>query len=212
MRRIPSAKPSGAWIKPVAAKQAYETEQIKQFFHSPEARADMDKVVAATEAQRAPLAAKPSPPPWCRCATPLDSSGARPAEPGRSLKPYHAVNSRLVFKTNAKARRTPSDAGQGWRNSPKLSPVSGWLSQTRRFLCVLCACVYPLLYLPGSGQAKPSRTGNSLRSRDGSPGPSKDAASGNQRAEISRAAPCRSARILKSLHLNLPAIGSTLSA
>jgi len=40
----------------VAAKQAYETVQIKQFFHSPEARADMAKVVETTEAQRAPLA------------------------------------------------------------------------------------------------------------------------------------------------------------
>ncbi len=41
----------------VAAKQAYETKQIKQVFHSKEARADMDKAVADTEAERAPLAA-----------------------------------------------------------------------------------------------------------------------------------------------------------
>ena len=41
----------------VAAKQAYETKQIKQVFHSKEARADMDKAVAQTEAERAPLVA-----------------------------------------------------------------------------------------------------------------------------------------------------------
>ncbi|MEI8288928.1 MAG: SGNH/GDSL hydrolase family protein [Verrucomicrobiota bacterium] len=41
----------------VAAKQAYETRQIKQVFHSKEAKADMDKAVADTEAERAPLAA-----------------------------------------------------------------------------------------------------------------------------------------------------------
>ncbi|MEI7807194.1 MAG: SGNH/GDSL hydrolase family protein [Verrucomicrobiota bacterium] len=41
----------------VAAKQAYETKQIKQVFHSKEAKADMDKAVADTEAERAPLAA-----------------------------------------------------------------------------------------------------------------------------------------------------------
>ena len=40
----------------VAAKQAYETQQIKKAFHSKEAKADMDKVVADTEATRAPLA------------------------------------------------------------------------------------------------------------------------------------------------------------
>lgn len=40
----------------VAAKQAYETKQIKQSFHSKEAKADMAAVVAATEAERAPLA------------------------------------------------------------------------------------------------------------------------------------------------------------
>lgn len=41
----------------VAAKQAYETKQIKSVFHSKEARADMAAVVASTEAERAPLAA-----------------------------------------------------------------------------------------------------------------------------------------------------------
>ena len=40
----------------VAAKQAYETTQIKKDFHSKEARTDMDKIVARTEAERAPLA------------------------------------------------------------------------------------------------------------------------------------------------------------
>jgi len=40
----------------VAAKQAYETKQIKQVFHSKEGRADMAKTVEATEAVRAPLA------------------------------------------------------------------------------------------------------------------------------------------------------------
>ena len=41
----------------VAAKQAYETKQIKQVFHSKEAKANMDKAVADTEAERSPLAA-----------------------------------------------------------------------------------------------------------------------------------------------------------
>jgi lysophospholipase L1-like esterase len=40
----------------VAAKQAYETTQIKKMFHSKEAKADMDKAVETTEAERAPLA------------------------------------------------------------------------------------------------------------------------------------------------------------
>jgi lysophospholipase L1-like esterase len=40
----------------VAAKQAYETRQIKNAFHSPEAKADMVATVARTEAERAPLA------------------------------------------------------------------------------------------------------------------------------------------------------------
>ncbi len=41
----------------VAAKQAYETKQIKQSFRSAEARADMEAVVAQTEKEREPLAA-----------------------------------------------------------------------------------------------------------------------------------------------------------
>ncbi len=41
----------------IAAKQAYETQQIKQAFHSKEAQQDFDKVVKETEAVRAPLAA-----------------------------------------------------------------------------------------------------------------------------------------------------------
>ncbi len=41
----------------VAAKQAYETKQIKQVFHSKKAKANMDKAVADTEAERSPLAA-----------------------------------------------------------------------------------------------------------------------------------------------------------
>jgi hypothetical protein len=40
----------------VAAKQAYETHQIKKVFHSQEAQADMDKAVETSEAERAPLA------------------------------------------------------------------------------------------------------------------------------------------------------------
>ncbi len=39
----------------VAAKQAFETVQIKKRFHSREARAEMDVVVAETEAERTPL-------------------------------------------------------------------------------------------------------------------------------------------------------------
>jgi lysophospholipase L1-like esterase len=39
----------------VAAKQAFETKQIKQVFHSKEAKADMAKAVETTEAERAPL-------------------------------------------------------------------------------------------------------------------------------------------------------------
>ena len=41
----------------VAAKQAYETKQIKQIFRSPEAKADMEAVAAQTEKEREPLAA-----------------------------------------------------------------------------------------------------------------------------------------------------------
>lgn len=40
----------------VAAKQAYETKQVKQIFHGPEGKQDMEKAVAKTEAERAPLA------------------------------------------------------------------------------------------------------------------------------------------------------------
>jgi hypothetical protein len=39
----------------VAAKQAFETTQVKKVFHTRGARADFAKVVAETEAQRAPL-------------------------------------------------------------------------------------------------------------------------------------------------------------
>jgi hypothetical protein len=41
----------------VAAKQAYETTQIKQTFRSPEAKADMEGVAAKTEKEREPLVA-----------------------------------------------------------------------------------------------------------------------------------------------------------
>ena len=41
----------------VAAKQAYETKQIKQSFRSPEAKTDMEGVAARTEREREPLAA-----------------------------------------------------------------------------------------------------------------------------------------------------------
>jgi hypothetical protein len=41
----------------VAAKQAYETKQIKQLFRSPEAKTDMEGVAAQTEKEREPLAA-----------------------------------------------------------------------------------------------------------------------------------------------------------
>ena len=40
----------------VAAKQAYETTQIKQAFRSPEAKTNMEGVVARTEKEREPLA------------------------------------------------------------------------------------------------------------------------------------------------------------
>ena len=39
----------------VAAKQAFETKQIKQLFRSPEAKADMEGVVAQSEAERSAL-------------------------------------------------------------------------------------------------------------------------------------------------------------
>jgi hypothetical protein len=41
----------------VAAKQTYETKQIKQAFRSPEAKTDMEGVAARTEQEREPLAA-----------------------------------------------------------------------------------------------------------------------------------------------------------
>ncbi len=40
----------------VAAKQAYETVQVKSIFHGAEGKADFDKAVADTEAKRKPLA------------------------------------------------------------------------------------------------------------------------------------------------------------
>lgn len=40
----------------VAAKQAYETEQVKKVFHGRQGRADMEQAVADTEARRQPLA------------------------------------------------------------------------------------------------------------------------------------------------------------
>jgi len=40
----------------VAASQAYETRQIKDLFHGPEGKADLDRTAALTEAVRAPLA------------------------------------------------------------------------------------------------------------------------------------------------------------
>jgi hypothetical protein len=51
---------AGAFAKvdaAVAVKQAYETKQIKQVFHSPEAKVDMEAVAARTEKEREPLAA-----------------------------------------------------------------------------------------------------------------------------------------------------------
>lgn len=41
----------------VAAKQAFETRQIKEIFHGPEGQADLAKAAERTEAERAPLAA-----------------------------------------------------------------------------------------------------------------------------------------------------------
>jgi lysophospholipase L1-like esterase len=40
----------------IAAKQAYETRQIKQIFHGPEGKADMEKAVEETEKERQKLA------------------------------------------------------------------------------------------------------------------------------------------------------------
>jgi len=42
----------------VAAKQAYETKQIKELFRSKEAKANMEAVVAKSEQERPPLVAK----------------------------------------------------------------------------------------------------------------------------------------------------------
>ena len=41
----------------VAAKQAFETTQVKKVFHGRQGQTDFEKAVAETEAQRAPLAA-----------------------------------------------------------------------------------------------------------------------------------------------------------
>jgi len=41
----------------IAAKQAFETTQVKRVFHGREGQADFEKAVRETEAQRAPLAA-----------------------------------------------------------------------------------------------------------------------------------------------------------
>ncbi len=51
---------SGAFAKvdaAVAAKQNYETRQIKEMFHGPEAKLEMNAMAALTERVRAPLAA-----------------------------------------------------------------------------------------------------------------------------------------------------------
>ncbi len=52
----PFCEPFQRVDKAVAAKQAYETEQIKQVFHSHEAQTNMTMLVEATEAKRTPLA------------------------------------------------------------------------------------------------------------------------------------------------------------
>jgi lysophospholipase L1-like esterase len=51
----PFSEPFNNVDQAVAAKQAYETKQIKTSFHSPEARTNMTAVVTRTEAERAPL-------------------------------------------------------------------------------------------------------------------------------------------------------------
>ncbi|MGB7328521.1 MAG: lipolytic enzyme, partial [Rubripirellula sp.] len=60
---LPKAFPSNPFSKPfakvdqaVAAKQAYETEQIKKVFHGAEGKRDIEAAAARTEAIRAPLA------------------------------------------------------------------------------------------------------------------------------------------------------------
>lgn len=52
----PFSEPFRRVDEAVAAKQAYETRQIKMLFHGPEGAADMDMTVALTEKTRAPLA------------------------------------------------------------------------------------------------------------------------------------------------------------
>jgi hypothetical protein len=52
----PFSEPFHKVDEAVAAKQAYETKQIKSIFHGDEGKADMAKAVAKTEAERAPLA------------------------------------------------------------------------------------------------------------------------------------------------------------
>jgi lysophospholipase L1-like esterase len=53
----PFSEAFGNVDKAVAAKQAYETRQIKQFFHGKEGKADLEKTVRETEAARSPLVA-----------------------------------------------------------------------------------------------------------------------------------------------------------
>ncbi len=53
----PFCEPFGKVDSAVAAKQAYETKQIKQAFRSTEAKADMEAVAAKTEKEREPLVA-----------------------------------------------------------------------------------------------------------------------------------------------------------
>ena len=53
----PFSEPFGKVDAAVLAKQSYETKQIKQLFRSPEAKADMEAVVAQTEKEREPLVA-----------------------------------------------------------------------------------------------------------------------------------------------------------
>lgn len=52
----PFCKPFQRVADAVAAKQAFETRQVKQIFHGPAGRKDMEKAVAETEKEREPLA------------------------------------------------------------------------------------------------------------------------------------------------------------
>jgi lysophospholipase L1-like esterase len=52
----PFCAPFGKVDAAVAAKQAYETKQIKEIFRSPEAKSDMEAIAARTEREREPLA------------------------------------------------------------------------------------------------------------------------------------------------------------